>query len=115
MKIPYSEVELYVVFIALAQDEKRLRRMNKKVEELRKKKTKIWDAPIRNKKEFNEKTAEFHGITLEMLINSKNYKTLCDGYYAFLYEKMIQKLMKVFKLTHKEGWAIIAEKEGFFN
>jgi|GEM_PF-3214379 len=115
MRVPYSEDELHIALITLAQDEKRLRRMNKKVDELRKKKKKIWNLPIKNKQGFNKKTAEFHGITLEILINSNNYKILCDEYYTHLYEELIQKLMKVFTLTRKEVWAIIAEKEGFFN
>ncbi|MEW6617390.1 MAG: hypothetical protein AB1333_03140 [Patescibacteria group bacterium] len=115
MKIPYSEIELRITLATLSQDEKRLRRMNKKVDELKKKKDKIWDPPIKNKQEFNKKTAEFHDITIETLINSKNYKILCDEYYTYLYEKLVQKLMRVFKLTHKEVWAIIAEKEKFFS
>lgn len=115
MKIPYSEIELRITLLTLAQDEKRLRRMNKKVDKLKKKKIAIWDPPIKNRKEFNKKTAEFHGITVETLINSKNYNILCNKYYTFLYERMIQKIMKVFALTHKEVWAIIAERERFFS
>ncbi|MFA5793385.1 MAG: hypothetical protein WC897_06025 [Candidatus Gracilibacteria bacterium] len=54
-------------------------------------------------------------ITVETLINSKNYKTLCDGYYTYLYEDIAKKLMKVFKLTRKEVWAIIAEELGLLS
>ena len=115
MKIPYSEIELHIALATLSQDEKRLRQMNKKVDELKKKKRNIWDAQIKDKQEFNKKTAEFHGITVEALINSKNYKTLCDEYYTYLYRKLVQKLMKVFGLTHKEVWAIIAERDDFFS
>ena len=115
MKIPYSEIELRIVLATLSQDKKRLRRMNKKVDELKKEKRNIWDAQIKDKQEFNKKAAEFHGITVETLINSQNYKTLCDEYYTHLYEKLVQKLMEVFKLTHKEVWAIIAERDRFFS
>ncbi len=116
MKIPYTEIELRIALAILSQDKKRLRQMNKKLDELEKEKKNIWDGvQIKDKQEFNKKTAEFHGITVETLINSKNYKTLCDEYQTHLYEKIVEKLMSVFKLTHKEVWAIIAEKEGFFS
>lgn len=115
MKIPYSEVELRIALATLAQDEQRLRRMNETVEKLKKRKTKIWDPKIKNKREFNKKTAEFHGIALKTLMHSKNYKTLCDEYYTHLYEKMAKKIMQVFTFTHKEVWALIAEREGFLN
>ncbi len=115
MKIPYREAELRRTLIALAQDEQRLRRMNKKVDELKNRKIKIWDPPVKNRREFNKKTAGFHGITLETLIHSKNYTTLCDEYHTHLYEEMVRKIMHVFGLTHKEVWAIIAEREWFLN
>jgi len=115
MKIPYTEVELRIALAMLSQDEKRLHQMNKKVDELEKEKKIIWNEQIKNKKELNQKTAEFHGITVEILVNSKNYKILCDEYYTHIYEQIARVFIKTFQLTHEEAWAIIAEELGLLS
>lgn len=115
MKIPYSEIELHITLAMLSQDEKRLHQMEKKMDELEKNGKMIWNKQIKDRKEFNEKAAVFHGITVETLVNSKNYKILCDEYHAHLCESAVQTIMETFKFTHKEAWTILAGSIGLLD
>ena len=56
----------------------------------------------------NKEAAEYHGISLETLINSPNYSVLCSSYAASQYHKVMEFLKAEFGLTDKEAWAALA-------
>jgi len=104
MKIPYSSWELRVALMNLSED-----KFNKeKAEEM---KDEFAFLPKR-KKDLNISVAEHHGISVEKLVDSPNYKILCREYEENIIYKFVKKLEEKFGITEKEAWAITAYSLG---
>ena len=57
--------------------------------------------------DLNKSTAEFHGITVEQLINSPNYNKLKEEFGESAIERLLKFLNAEFELSNPEGWAIL--------
>jgi len=53
---------------------------------------------------LKKKAAEYHGLSLEMFINSPNYKILMSEFKGYLVKETI-KIMQKQGLTSEEAWA----------
>ena len=60
----------------------------------------------------NRAAAEYHGITVEGLINSPNYKILKEEFAASFISKGLARLKENFGLDDKEAWAIVMAGTG---
>ena len=56
---------------------------------------------------YNQLVADFHGISVETLVNSPNYSKLKEEHMVNLYQKAIGILETDVSLTNKEAWAVI--------
>ncbi len=107
VKIPYSEIELKIALLGI--DEAKFKEIG---EELKKELETIGP---NNQAELNQKTAEYHGITLETLINSPNYGKLCEKYQEYVFEIIIKKLTNSPGLTKKQAWGVVAAGLGLLD
>lgn len=64
------------------------------------------------KKELNKKIADFHGISVEQLINSPNYKVLNEEYGGHYVREMVASLKQEMGATDVQAWAVIAVAMG---
>lgn len=98
IKIPYSSMELRVALLNF--DENKF--SEDKIKEL---KSEFED--LSNDKDQNKRVAEYHGISVEQLINSPNYKVLCEEYGESIIYEFVKKLKEKFETTDKEAWALV--------
>lgn len=103
MRIPYSEIQLHTALIGL---KKKLNEENqKKLEEL----TIEFKVLLPDeKKSLNQTISQFHGISVEQLINSPNYSILCQEYKEHVLKKLAQSLKEKIGVTDEQAWALIA-------
>lgn len=57
--------------------------------------------------EYNRRAAEYHGITVEMLINSPNLRYLLHSYHGHIYERIRRQVQGKLDLTDAESWAVM--------
>ena len=106
MKIPYSEMQLLTGKVELMrlieQDE---RGFEEKSEEVKKE----FEALMPEvKNELNAKVAEFHGITVDTLVNSPNYATLGSEYCEDVFKRLIGRMKEKLDLTDLQAWTLVA-------
>lgn len=102
MKIPYDWWELRLALLGLDEekfDKDKMKEMNDTIESV---------LPKEEVKDLNKRIAEFHGISVEQLINSPNYKVLCSEFIENALRKVAGMVMKKFDIAEKEAWALIA-------
>ncbi len=63
----------------------------------------------------NIKIATWHGISLEVLINSPNYAILCEEYTEYGIRTWIDRMQKEVGLTEPQAWAIVAGIRGMLD
>lgn len=103
LKAPYSKWEMMGALGGITEEQA------KKMEKLGEETDKLVPS---NKKELNAKTAEFHGITTEQLINSPNYQMLCQEFAESLIMNFIEILKKKVGLTEVQAWATYFASKG---
>lgn len=108
MKIPYGKNELYITLLGLDDANISDEKMEELINELEK-------ITSNGKNNLNKAVAEFHGISVEQLIASQNYKVLCDEYMDGIFRKMAVKIREKLNLTDKEAWALIAKGLGWLD
>lgn len=101
MKIPYSKNELLIALTGI--DEKKLSK-----EILEKLKKELDTSVPKNPAEVKLKMAEHHGISVEVLVNSPNYKILAEEYQVYSMHSVIKKIVEMTDLTVKQAWALLA-------
>lgn len=102
VEIPYSECELRCALNGLNVDKSA-------VDEV---KDGFKDELLIERKELNKKIAEFHGISVEILVNSQNYIVLCDEYWSDMLERFVDKLVEKIGITHVQAYALAASGLG---
>lgn len=100
MKIPYSSWELRFALMNLSEDKFNEKKMKEIENELA--------IPSKDKKELNKAIAEYHGISVEKLVDSPNYKILCQEYEENTVYQLVKKFIEKFGITEKEAWALVA-------
>ena len=63
----------------------------------------------------NSKIASWHGITLELLINSPNYVVMCEQYEEYGIKTWVERMQKDLGLTEVQAWGIIAGMNGMLD
>lgn len=104
MKIPYTALELRVALIGLDEEkfnEKKMSEIGGEIED------EMGSSPKENK-DLNMKIAEHHGISVERLVDSPNYKILVQEYEDSRICQLIKKLVEKLGITDKEAWALMA-------
>lgn len=99
IKIPYSSWELRRALLGLPME----KFTTEKVAELKAE----FPVPSDGKSGLDRMVAEYHGISVEKLLNSPNYNTLCREYEENILKKLSKKLVEKFGITDKEAWALI--------
>ena len=102
MKIPYNGWELRLALLGLDEkkfDKDKMKEMKDVIESVLSKE---------EVKDLNKRIAEFHGISVEQLINSLNYKVLCSEFVESALRKVAETIMKKFDIAEKEAWALMA-------
>jgi hypothetical protein len=107
LKCPHDELTLRIASLSMS------RKIEKFLEEKGEENfTKILDSISDVVPEtLTRKSAEFHGITVDQLINSSNYEKLTDSFLSDLMGKIIVKLGKEIGLENKEAWALILNNQ----
>lgn len=103
IKIPYSALELRCALLGLDGEkfsEEKMKELEVELKEL--------FCPPEEIKDKNKKVAEYHGISVETLVNSPNYKVLCQEYVEDIICQFIKKIIEKFDITDKEAWALTA-------
>lgn len=101
IKVPYSKLELLLAAIHAGD---KLGRLGKESEDIIKDKlTRL--SPDDNKSK-NAEIAEFHGISVQDLINSPNMVYMSSQYDHHLVNQSIE-ILKSFDFSDKESWAIL--------
>lgn len=105
MKCPYSSWDLQLALLSIINDKKfDEKTMLKKAKEIERE---MESAGFpKEKKDLNKKIAEYHGIGVEILVNSSNYKVLCQEYQDCMLCQVIKKLKEKLKITDEQAWAI---------
>ena len=104
--IPYGLMDLQISLINVQHklqlnfDEQKIKEVLDEVEKL--------TGPFEAKECLDEKTAEYHGMSVEELLNSSDYQMLCKIYMEGTIYQIVEKLMKILSLTAKEAWALVA-------
>ncbi len=110
IEIPYDELELKIALIGID-----LKKFNKKRMMKLKSEFKLAGLISGGKKDLNKKIAEYHGITVEKLIDSSNYQILRGEYQKNLVNKFVSKLVEKLDITKKQAWAIMAVAMGLLD
>ena len=100
IEIPYSKDELRFAVLGVKEEQLDEKKLDAFFNERENKVPK-------DKKEWNKKAAEFHGITVEQLINSPNYKILSDECIGQFIKQLVEKLQERLGITDKQAWAFI--------
>jgi len=111
MKIPYSSWELRMALLSLSDDKFNEDNVKEKLEEI---KDELNFCPEENK-DLNKKIAEHHGISVEKLVDSPNYKILCQEYHDNVIYQFVMKLEKKLGITDKEAWALMVYALGLLD
>jgi hypothetical protein len=101
MKLPYSQIDLMIALHSIKEGQISEEGAVKIGEEIAKR------IPG-EKKKLNKMIAEHNGISVIDLVNSPNYKVLCDEYRDDILRDLVKRLAIEFKLTDKQVWAGIA-------
>ena len=64
------------------------------------------------KKDLNAKVAEFHGITVDTLVNSPNYTILTSEYGKDVLKRLIGRTREKLGLTDLQAWTLFAIGKG---
>ena len=106
MKIPLKPEELRAALRNLSTEKIDKKKMDEVREEL------ITVMPKR-KKDLNKAIADYHGISVEKLMNSPDFKDLCRKYEEYTIRQVAEKFEKKFSITEKEAWALLAYALGW--
>ena len=107
LKIPYTLWDLRMAMISLDEskfDEKKL----KEVED-------EFETPSNDKKDLNKQIADHHGISVEKLTDSPNYKVLCQEFQEHKIYQFVNILISKLEITEKEAWALVAHFLGILD
>jgi len=107
IKIPYTLLELRIALVSFNEN----KFDEKKLEEIRCE----FAIPVYEKKDRNKQVANYHGISLEKLIDSPNYEVLCKEYEESILYLFVKKLIEKFEITEKEAWAVVVYCLGLFD
>lgn len=113
MKIPYSSEELRFAFLSAMV--KIIKNKDVDIETKMKEIGNELTGFPEERKDLNKKIAEFNGIGVEKLIDSPNYKVLCEQYEAHSFRQYVKKLVEKFEFTDKEAWATVLYCLGLLN
>ena len=105
MQIPYTEHELLIALLGIDDNKLEEAKLEELMAEF------IGKLPEENR-DLNKKIAEFHGISVEGLLNSPNYKILCQEYGERVIRQLIKNLQEKFGLTDQQSWALYAKATG---
>ncbi|MDO8443273.1 MAG: hypothetical protein Q7S81_03415 [bacterium] len=105
MKIPYSLCELRIALLTLSEDKFTEKKMNELQNELA--------VPPVEQKDRIKAIAEYHGLIVEKLVNSPNYKVLCQEYDENIVFQLVKKMVEKFGISEKEAWALVAYVSGW--
>lgn len=106
IKVPYSLMELRAALIIFDEKDLDEKKMNELAAE--------FDSVL-SADDHNQRIAEYHGISVEQLINSPNYKALCGEYGESVVKEFAKKLKEKFEITDKEAWALVFFCLGLLN
>lgn len=110
MKIPYTEMQLLAGKLELMDIiERDEGGFEEKSEEVRRE----FEAQFPEaKKDLNARVAEFHGITVDTLVNSPNYTTLTSEYGEDVLKRLIGRMKEKLGLTDLQAWTLFAIGKG---
>ncbi len=113
MEIPYTKFELLIALAELKLSLDDEEKLDKQLMEIENEMSAEFSAT--DKKELNELIAKHHGIGVVELINSPNYRLLCDEYKNDALKKLVKKTVEKMGITEKAAWAIIAGVGGLLD
>lgn len=109
MKIqcPYSEIELQVASLSAYP------KLNTYIENIGDEAADLFAKEICPPElgKVNQSAADFHGISIEILVNSPNYQILIEQYISSMWSKAISTLKSRCNLSDKESWAILLHQQ----
>ena len=105
IELPYSELDLMLAAHSIDESKLTKEKEEELIEEIKK------EFP-KGVAERNKKIAEENGITVKDLIDSPNYKILCEEHEERVIKSVIQKIVKKFGITERQAWAGLALAKG---
>lgn len=110
VQCPYNELELLISLGAAAKKLEAYEEKNGKDSVTKKLDESGLSSPP--DKQLNQEVANFHGVSLETLVNSPNYSKLKDEYGEHKLKQLLEFFESEFGLDNKEGWSLLAQSLG---